>query len=441
MKDEGSSCCFESQETFIYMRCRQILCIWLVLLGCLLGSEGETTHAQDSWPWEWELPSGVTYQLRGRIDSDAIWATQSEKNEADFGPLGDVVGLRRARIGLQGDLPGDRSYIGEIDLASGDVVIRDLFVAWPGCFEGQARFGHYREPFSLEGGTSARYFAFMERSPANTLDPARNWGLGLFQVQPTEISEFAAGLFYGGPDSNDFEGGPGSTAGITAKLTAAPINEEGGRYLLHVGGAVAERLPLDGVIRVNEKPRSPLLEFGDSSTSSFTPTLMIPADFQHIMNAQLAISHGSFWSQAEWYGTIIDQSDGGAIFYQGNYVDVGYFLTGEHREYESEYGELGKVTVHRPFLCGPSARGRMLGPGAWEVAVRIAWLDFIDPDTPTTPGGQLQGIQLTQATLGLNWYLTDRLRMMFNYTYAEPSEPNVGQSTAHVFGTRLGFFW
>ena len=47
----------------------------------------------------------------------------------------------------------------------------------------EVRLGHYREPFSLEGGTSANFYAFMERSPINDLDPARSWGVSLFNDQ------------------------------------------------------------------------------------------------------------------------------------------------------------------------------------------------------------------------------------------------------------------
>lgn len=378
-----------------------------------------------------------TYRFRGRIDSDFIWSEQSEKNEADFGTLGDAFGLRRARVGVEGEFSPDGSYVAEIDLASGSVVIRDLYAAQAGEI-GRRHTGHFREPFSLEGGTSARYYALMERSPINVLDPARNWGVGLFEVPLLEETLLHAGAFYGSPDQNDLQGGDGSTAGATAKLTSAPINEDDGRRLLHYGAAVAERVPVSGVILVNERPRSPLLEFNDSTTSAFVPTITIPADFQHIVNAQLAVARDAFWTQTEWYGTFIDQSAGGTVFYHGCYVDAGYFLTGEHRGYEAAAGILGPVKVARPFLTRHGAGG---GPGAWEVVGRFAWLDFIDGDAPLGPSGELVGVQLPQATFGVNWYLCDQLRVMMNYSYAEPNLPVQGASSAGVFATRLAYFW
>src|SRR5690606_10339747 len=135
----------------------------------------DVTH---DWPRVWHVGPHATFKLRGRVDADAIWSTQSALNEARFGELGDVVGLRRARIGAEGAFSADGRYIGEIDLASGNVVPRDVYVAFGDrSAGGESQWGHFREPFSLEGGTSARYFAFMERSPINLLDPARNWGV------------------------------------------------------------------------------------------------------------------------------------------------------------------------------------------------------------------------------------------------------------------------
>ncbi len=82
------------------------------------------------WPRTWEPEPGVTFHLRGRVDTDVIGSTQSAANEATFGDLGNVVGLRRARIGVEGDLGTNRRYVGEIDLAPGIVVPRDVYIAF-----------------------------------------------------------------------------------------------------------------------------------------------------------------------------------------------------------------------------------------------------------------------------------------------------------------------
>ena len=128
----------------------------------------------EGFPKIYKLRNGSTFRLRGRIDTDALWSIQDTANINTFGNLGSVVGLRRARVGAQGYFGLDSRYIAEIDMASGTVVPRDVFIgSQKHNGQPEVRLGHYREPFSLEGGTSANFYAFMERSPINDLDPAR----------------------------------------------------------------------------------------------------------------------------------------------------------------------------------------------------------------------------------------------------------------------------
>ena len=139
-------------------------------------------------------------------------------------------------MGLEGNLGDNGRYIAEIDLASGQAIPQDAFVGVGAVqAEGEKRIGHFREPFSLEGGTSANSFAFMERSPINMLDPARNWGLGFFRASRDKSRTFAMGVFQEGTGSGDFKSDPGSTVGFTERITLAPINADDGRRLLHLG--------------------------------------------------------------------------------------------------------------------------------------------------------------------------------------------------------------
>jgi len=385
------------------------------------------------------------FQLRGRVDTDAIWSTQSSANVDTYGELGDVVGLRRARIGAFGNFSDDVRYLTEIDLASGNVVLRDVYIAYGQPQDGgEYRGGHFREPFSLEGAISANSFGFMERSPINNLDPARNWGLAYFACDSEERATWAIGAFRAGSDSSDLQGGEGSDCAVTMRGTALAYYEDEGARLMHLGFALSSRLPDNGRVVVSQKPASPLLDLGDSSTSPFVLTLRYDATFQQLFNAQWAMAHGPFWAQAEWYGTLIDQSLGrGEVFLHGCYLDVGYFLTGEHRAYERSSGYFGFVTVDRPLLqrFSSQATPRPKGFGAWELTARFAYLDFFDSDNPTGPQGQLEGVVMPQGTLGLNWYLADRCRLMFNYYYSVPDEPNTGESAASIYSMRIGVFW
>jgi len=390
----------------------------------------------------WHPTPDFSMRLRGRIDTDAIWTKQSPGDIATFGDIGDAVGLRRARIGVEGTLPDGR-YVAEIDLATGAVVPKDVFVGLYGDDDqlDERRGGHFREPFSLEGGTSANTFAFLERSPANMFDPGRNWGMGLFHNGCDKTYTLDGGVFQDGTDPSDFEAGPGSTVGFTGRLTVAPIDEAGGERLLHFAVALSGRIPEAGVIVINQQPRSGLLELGDSSSSDFVPKIVIPATFEQLFNLQFASACGPAWTEAEWYGTLIDQIGGGPVFYHGCYVDCGYFLTGEHREYSATGGVFGPVKVEHPLFRDRTTGDRTLGFGGWEIVARFSYLDLFSPNTPLGPSGQLQGTRLPLSTFGVNWYWTDHVRVMFDYSYAVPIEPNTGSSDVNEFATRLNIFW
>ncbi|QDT57116.1 Porin O precursor [Caulifigura coniformis] len=384
--------------------------------------------------------SGPTIHLRGRIDADFLWADQDADNGTDFGHFADTVGLRRARVGAYGDLSENGRYLIEIDLASGDVVLRDGYIALGDVKNaGEFQAGHFREPFSLEGGTSANSFAFLERSPANVLDPARNWG-AVYRINGAEQRwTIAGGAFQSGTDSSDVEFGPGSTTDMTVRATALPIADEDDTRLLHLGVAATVRIANDSLIVINQRPRSPLLSFGDSTDSPFVPTLSFAAASSEVLNLQWAGVYGSLWSQAEWYGALINQDVGDDVFLHGSHFDVGYFLTGEHRGYHRDTGVFGAVTVLHPVIAdfSSSEEKRDRGIGAWEATFRVATLDFDSSNLPAAA----TGVKLHQYTMGVNWYLADRMRLMLDYTLAFPDLDATGSSRASVFGMRLGMFW
>ena len=66
-----------------------------------------------------------------------------------------------------------------------------------------------------------------------------------------------------------------------------------------------------------------------------------------------------------------------------------------------------------------------MGPDAWETGIRYAALDF-DSDDPVTffdgnlariPGGGNGENGVEALTLGLNWYLNEQVRFMYNWSY------------------------
>ena len=71
---------------------------------------------------------------------------------------------------------------------------------------------------------------------------------------------------------------------------------------------------------------------------------------------------------------------------------------------------------------------------------RVAYLDFADSNIPPV-NGLAVGDEITEGTFGVNWYMTDYSRIMFNYVHAVPVDPNFGSSSANAYFIRSAVYW
>ena len=97
--------------------------------------------------------------------------------------------------------------------------------------------------------------------------------------------------------------------------------------------------------------------------------------------------------------------------------------------------------MREPFLLLRGQHGQRCGLGALELTARFDYLNFSDPNIPLTSNGLKQGNRLAETTLGVNWYLNNYARFMFNYIHAIPVDPNFGPSAADAFFIRTEIFW
>src|SRR5262249_4508491 len=151
----------------------------------------------------------------------------------------------------------------------------------------------------------------------------------------------------------------------------------------------------------------------------FVKSISIPANQQQLFNVETALVFGSLSLQAEWSATRIDQLGGPPVFLNGFYVFGTWFLTGENRNYVTRDGDFGLVHIRQPLLRLRDEGSIARGPGAWELTARLAYANFSDPNIQPV-NGLAVGNRIWELTLGVNWYLNDHARLLFNYVYAEP---------------------
>jgi phosphate-selective porin OprO/OprP len=122
-----------------------------------------------------------------------------------------------------------------------------------------------------------------------------------------------------------------------------------------------------------------------------------------MFGAKLAGAYGSFHAQAAYMSAQINgQGYESADLLQGCSTQAGWFITANTRPYDEKKGVWNRVIHRSNVLSGD-------GWGAWEVAARY---NLMDQNTKNIFGGSID-----TGTLGLNWYLTPRVRLMTNWVH------------------------
>jgi len=118
----------------------------------------------------------------------------------------------------------------------------------------------------------------------------------------------------------------------------------------------------------------------------------------HAKGYELGGVYRNFWAIAEYARRTIDSSTAASVSRHGSTLEAGWMITGEKPGFSSHSGNWQPVKVIHPVTSG--------GWGAFELAGRVDHYDFL---------GAPRGGKGISYTLGLNWYLNDWSRVMFNY--------------------------
>ncbi len=417
--------------------------------------------------------------IGGRTQIDGSWYSGDDAVQTGTGGIGilrDAVNFRRARLRIDGTMYEVIEFACEYDFANtvnldplgtdprlppsslppqsnpaNVPVPTDLWVAATQLpVIGNVKVGNQKDPFGFEHLTSSRWLNFMERSFGQDLweGPFNNGftpGISAYNTAYDEHVTWAIGEYKFGQNVYGWGVGDGEyeTAG---RLTWLPYYDEptNGRYLLHLGiaGKYADldenqaRFRTRGDIRSG--PPGPL-------NPVFASTLNFIGDTTEQIGLELAGVAGPWSLQAEYFGVWVDDAVSlggitqpaagtplGTTYFQSGYVEVLYFLTGEHRAYNRKIATFDRVVPHENFFLVRTPNGTCAGWGAWQVGVRGQWADLNDSGVQ---GGQLQAV-----TLGLNWFLNPNLKVQWNYDWTHRDYPaGTSSGDVHSLGTRVAF--
>jgi phosphate-selective porin OprO/OprP len=367
---------------------------------------------------------------------------------------------------------------------------------------GRVWVGHLKTVQGLEGDTtgSSKSMTFLERS-MYTDAFYQNFSTGVlfgnsvlnqrltyaFEWYRQDNGENGLNQVNNGADFAD------GSYGYSMRLTALPIWDNNGRTFLHLGvsytwrdserpNAVAGSEGDLGPTRLVEFRARPQLrdaigDYGGTNGNNATPvglggdsrrmvdTGALAAPSNQVIGTEMMYVRGPFSVMGEWAWAAMDDArvvataPGGTTgvnttrlfhalpngtrvgtpWFNGGYLQLGYFLTGENRTYDRRLGTVGGTYIaspYTPFWLTKAEDGKWLfGRGAWELAARWNYLDLNNGDIA---GGKSNALEL-----GVNWFLTTNLKFQFMYLWQDRYHMAPGQVPGKVegFGCRTQFFF
>jgi phosphate-selective porin OprO/OprP len=443
----------------------------------------------------WNPVGGVTFETPNkdftahigyRFQLDDVFWTQNDNirrpSPAGIGDLEDGTFFRRNRPSFDGTAWEVVEWTCELALEQVQDSVPNFDECWVGVTKipviGTVRIGHVKTPQGLEGDTSSssKAMTFLERA-AYTDAFYENFTTGVWASNnylDQRVTWEAEAYRQDNPRTNSAADFGDGAYGYTARLTALPLYECEGRQLLHLGvsGTFRDNEPSDtppvaGAVggRVSEFRARPEMRdaIGDFGGTLAGTTTVLPGDTKRLVDTgvfnsdsttvigtELLYILGPFSVQGEYAWTQANDSfvrlangnNGkslGAPVFNGGYVSLSYFLTGENRTYDKRLGRLGSTYIASPFTPFFAVRGEdgqtHYGLGAWEIAARYSRLDL---NNGGIRGGKEDGL-----TLGLNWYLNTNLKIQFDYLHNNRYDLGTGVIPGNVdgLGIRTQFFF
>ncbi len=183
--------------------------------------------------------------------------------------------------------------------------------------------------------------------------------------------------------------------GLAGRATYAPWHQD--NRALHLGLSTNyRRVNAGDFLRFKTEPESHKseVEFLDTGKRAIDD-----AESLARLGLEAAGVWGPFSLQGEYLrAAVARRGDASDLDFDGWYVQGSWFLSGESRHYKFEKGAFGRV---HPLSTW----------GAWELAARYSTVDLGD--------GPIIGGRERNLTLGVNWYLNPRVRLMANYIRVE----------------------
>jgi phosphate-selective porin OprO/OprP len=321
--------------------------------------------------------------------------------------IGNGVSIRRARFAVKGQM--DENWYGEfdMDLANGLVELKDAIVRYTGLPNWEIQIGNFKENFSIQRNTTSRYLQFMERPMVcSALTPSRHFGLNAKYAKDWIWA--SAGIF--GPEiagaeewqyiaDNNKDFGYNAGMSLTGKVVFRPLYKMDNASL-HIGAAASYRTPKAsaekfGFYRASSRNSTSINRKKYLDTSDL-------AGYDHnvVWTVELAGHYKGLRYEAAYVQDNVsfkaDAEDPTAKMFNGWYAQAGYLLFGGTQRYDANGGKYTKIKPGKKW-------------GDVELCARYEYCNL--------NSGNVFGGTAEAYTLGLNYWVTNNVKMQLNYQF------------------------
>ena len=185
--------------------------------------------------------------------------------------------------------------------------------------------------------------------------------------------------------------------------------------MIHLGASVAYRgIPGSDPVYYRYRPESGLTNLRYVNTGD-----IYEVDHVSRLGLEGALVSGPLSLQAEYITTSVDRNAGyDNLRFYGWYAYVSWFITGGLRRYFPKEAIFGYPEIQSKW-------------GALELAARYSMLNL---NSGSVPGGRERNV-----TLGLNWYINSRFRLMAEYLWVS-CDQNANDDGTVIGGDRPRIF-
>ncbi|WP_133500179.1 OprO/OprP family phosphate-selective porin [Cognatilysobacter terrigena] len=345
---------------------------------------------------------GVEVKLRGLVQGDArAWIDDKAL------PQNDGFLLRRVQPILEGQFGKLVGFRVMPEFAGDSATIADAYIDLKFDPRATVRAGKFKAPIGLERLQSSGATTFMELGYPSELAPNRDFGAQL-QGEFTSGLTYAVGAFNGAPDGRDAptSNNPDSKIEYAGRVFWEPFREDASA-LSGLGFGISAST-------------------GDAvgTGSNVLPRYRTPGQVQFFGYRAAVLANGERrrWSPQAYYyngpfgllGEYIESKQDLRVGATSATLDnrawqlaASWVLTGEDASYR------GVTRPSHPFNVGGA------GFGAVELAARIGALEIDDDAFPLFADPNAAARRSRAWTLGVNWYLTQNLKLVANYSEAD----------------------